>query len=54
MEAFYLILEGLSSFFDGAGTATGMISDLWFFAQYWTDFIGWVVDFFQRVAEFFA
>ena len=54
MYIFNLIIEGLSNIFDGIGTGFGGVSSAWFFAKYWVDFTGWIVDFFARVAALFG
>jgi len=54
MDFFWLAIERLSNVFDGIGTFFGGASDAWFFAKYWVDFLGWIVEFFGRVAELFG
>jgi len=54
MDFFFAAIEGLSNIFDGVGTFFGGAADAWFFAKYWVDFAGWIVDFFTRVFEMFA
>ena len=47
-------LEGFGKFFNMIGTSLDFISSGWKFAEFWTDFFSWIIDFGQRVAAFFA
>jgi len=45
MEGILLLLEGLGSFFGLFGETSGIISSNWFYGQYLTDFVTWLIEF---------
>jgi hypothetical protein len=54
MDTFFSVLSDIGTFFNAFGTVNDYAASSWFFAEYVTGFIGFLVDLGSRIAELFA